>query len=348
MVWRCQGRVPVPSTLDQGTKCSGQGGYRQLEPLLGIGATSTYSCPLSTPPIPALIPRPRRSQTALQKTDGSGAGADAEAVPKPDSSGAARNEPRLELCVTGPLELARKLERNGRLDRNLQRSVSKLCSLNQGIVSTWKAIEVSLETFRRLKNDWLNMDLIAFFLEWWRDRTGGGGGTENVSCAADAKPRCWYTNSWFFTKLSADGHDAVQRWVPNKVFQDYDKLIIPINDNNTHWYLAVVNLRDKRVEFYDSMRESVREQALETLLGWLEQTYPARFKTAFPSSEWSTLTNPPGSVPQQGNGRDCGVFTCLFAAYCSLDAPFNFSQADIQLLRHYMENVICGADWRPA
>ena len=265
-------------------------------------------------------------------------------------------EPRLELApaeprfdLTTPLELARKLDRSGGLDRTLQASMARRHS-EKDTVSSWRSIEVSLKTFKLLKKDWLNMDLITFFLEWWRDRTGGGGGTEKASCAPDARPRCWYANTYFFTRLTEDGDDAVRKWVPDHVFQEYDKLIIPVNDNNVHWYLAVVNFRDKRVEVFDSIRDRQREKTRGTLLGWLERTYPARFSKAFPTFEWSELKSPPESVPQQDNGSDCGVFTCLFAAYCSLDREhhFDFSQADIGLLRHYMANVICGADRRPA
>ena len=31
------------------------------------------------------------------------------------------------------------------------------------------------------------------------------------------------------------------------------QVIIPINQNNTHWFAACINFRDKRTEVYDSM-----------------------------------------------------------------------------------------------
>lgn len=38
-------------------------------------------------------------------------------------------------------------------------------------------------------------------------------------------------------------------------------------------------------------------------------------------------------IPEQMNGYDCGVFTLAFADYCSRDAPFDFSQVDMEFFR---------------
>ena len=32
-----------------------------------------------------------------------------------------------------------------------------------------------------------------------------------------------------------------------------DKVVIPIHVHNNHWCLALINLRDKRFEYYDSL-----------------------------------------------------------------------------------------------
>ena len=37
------------------------------------------------------------------------------------------------------------------------------------------------------------------------------------------------------------------------LFAVYDLIFIPINQNDIHWTLAVINLRNKQLEFYDSM-----------------------------------------------------------------------------------------------
>ena len=34
---------------------------------------------------------------------------------------------------------------------------------------------------------------------------------------------------------------------------EMDKVVIPIHVHNNHWCLALINLRDKRFEYYDSL-----------------------------------------------------------------------------------------------
>lgn len=39
------------------------------------------------------------------------------------------------------------------------------------------------------------------------------------------------------------------------------------------------------------------------------------------------------STPQQDNGTDCGVFTCMFAYYLALQLQLRFSAADMPYFR---------------
>ena len=46
-----------------------------------------------------------------------------------------------------------------------------------------------------------------------------------------------------------------------------------------------------------------------------------------------TLTTTTEDTPQQDNGWDCGVFTCMFAKYISADLTLNFSCRDMPWFR---------------
>ena len=46
-----------------------------------------------------------------------------------------------------------------------------------------------------------------------------------------------------------------------------------------------------------------------------------------------TLTTTTEDTPQQDNGWDCGVFTCMFANYISADLTLNFSCRDMPRFR---------------
>jgi sentrin-specific protease 1 len=118
-----------------------------------------------------------------------------------------------------------------------------------------------------------------------------------------------------------------------------DKMIIPINIAKKHWYLAVINFREKLTEVYDSM-SSERQEVHDHLRKWLRDEYRERHKAELDLGEWKIKLNSRRSVPQQKNGYDCGVFMCLYAAYSSIDSPFNFTQSDILSVREYMVKII--------
>lgn len=41
-------------------------------------------------------------------------------------------------------------------------------------------------------------------------------------------------------------------------------------------------------------------------------------------------------IPQQMNGSDCGVFSCMFAEHIARDSPIDFSQDNMPFLRKKM------------
>ena len=67
----------------------------------------------------------------------------------------------------------------------------------------------------------------------------------------------------------------------------------------------------------------------------------ARKGNALPA-EWTTWSPPDESLfPRQRNGYDCGVFTCMYAAWASItDSHIDFSQSDMPLLRRWLTHAI--------
>ena len=140
---------------------------------------------------------------------------------------------------------------------------------------------------------------------------GGGGGGEDgdgdddivaVWCDADTEPvRC---------RLPEAG-----------------KVFIPINmggGGGQHWALAVIDFAGKKLEYYDScnyggtfyigvLRRFVREYAIHRGLNDL----------ATEVDTWAVRDHGDTS-PQQENGSDCGVYTCLTADYLAQGLPLSF------------------------
>jgi sentrin-specific protease 1 len=69
----------------------------------------------------------------------------------------------------------------------------------------------------------------------------------------------------------------------------------------------------------------------EALEQWLDDEHVTR-KGCECAIEWELVPTLP-TVPQQSNGSDCGVFSCMFADYISEDLPLQFSQADMPHFR---------------
>lgn len=124
-------------------------------------------------------------------------------------------------------------------------------------------------------------------------------------------------------------HDLVKRWTRNlDTTNKKSKIFVPVNSDNNHWYMIMIDLENKKVLSMDSLRID-REDAREEMLGWIEAEHKAKRKP-FEISEW---THAMKKVPKQNNGYDCGPFACLYAAFMSNDKNLTFLQGDIPKMR---------------
>lgn len=68
-------------------------------------------------------------------------------------------------------------------------------------------------------------------------------------------PKIYTFNTFFYSLLSGRGYSGVRRWTKKAKVNlfDLDRVVIPINKGGFHWILSIVNITEKRVEYYDSM-----------------------------------------------------------------------------------------------
>ena len=176
---------------------------------------------------------------------------------------------------------------------------------------------------------WLNDEVMRCYLHLLQARDAGwreaGRGT----------PRVHIFNSQFFSKLmdvpglgayargrSEYNYAGVKRWTKKLNLRkwgqasdnvlDCDLLVVPIN-LPSHWVCAAVDLRHERVCFFDSMG-SKRTDIVGHLKRWVQDEFRDKRGREVDASGWEELL-PGGSVPQQENGFDCGVFTLMFADF---------------------------------
>ncbi|ETW01166.1 hypothetical protein H310_06766 [Aphanomyces invadans] len=171
---------------------------------------------------------------------------------------------------------------------------------------------------------WLNDEIVNFWFQMLTERD------------ATRPVKSHFFNSFFFSKVSEDGYNYtnVRRWTRKVDLFAMDKIFVPVNIRNVHWCLAVIFMKEKRIQYYDSMA-GVGIQCLDVLFKYLHDESQHKKNTVFDSTGWELVATT-NDTPQQGNSFDCGVFTCMFADFLSRDLPLTFSQRDMKFYRRRM------------
>jgi Ulp1 family protease len=110
---------------------------------------------------------------------------------------------------------------------------------------------------RLRRTEWLNDELINYYFAMIRQRSTNPESVLSSKLRVPRKPlpRTYALSSFFFEIWAKRGYDGVRRWTKRakiNVF-DMDRIIVPINKGGFHWVLGVVNVQEKRIEYYDSM-----------------------------------------------------------------------------------------------
>jgi len=89
---------------------------------------------------------------------------------------------------------------------------------------------------------WLNDEVINFYLTLL---------SEHCKRNEPAIVKCHVFNTFFYPKL-LQGYDKVSRWTRKVDIFSMEKIIVPIH-LKIHWCLAVINVKETRFEYYDSL-----------------------------------------------------------------------------------------------
>lgn len=186
----------------------------------------------------------------------------------------------------------------------------------------------SMHTLR--PGQWLNDEVIHYFFSVLAKRD------EALSAAHPGRKRSHFFMSFFFTKLFDEGctnkytYGNVKRWtrnVPGKDIFALDKIFLPCNINMMHWTCVVIYMQEKRIQFYDSMGGDGKHYT-NGLMRYLKDEWASKKGGELPDLDKWTIVGTEPEVPRQRNGYDCGVFTCMFADFLSMDRPLTFDQTD--------------------
>lgn len=147
-------------------------------------------------------------------------------------------------------------------------------------------------------------------LDFWIHET-----IENYS----SKTNVLFLGSYFYKTLSASEtgycHDRVQRWTLRAKIDvtksSFRYMIVPINTNNTHWTVLVIDLWNKTAHYYDSVHGgddnacAVAQTIARNLVHWFHDEHVSR--NAAPAIVFAHLVVH-DDIPRQPNAYDCGLY----------------------------------------
>lgn len=182
-------------------------------------------------------------------------------------------------------------------------------------------IDVTIKDLQTLRpGKWLNDVVIDFYL----------------SLVSDINPKYFSWTSHFFTTLQDRGYAGVKRWGKRRKLNLFEKdiVFIPINISSTHWALATIDNTKKTIQYYDSLSSYGGEFHGLRLIKSYMKGETERLGINVDVDSYQILPNI--QVPQQKNGFDCGVFTCICASYLARASRLDYSQKDMVMFRQRM------------
>jgi len=189
---------------------------------------------------------------------------------------------------------------------------------NKVLVEAYR-IPISAKDLATLKGlNWLNDEVINFYMQM---------------IAARGDPyRVHAFNTFFYSNIRDKGYSSVKRWTKKVDIFAHDIVLVPVH-LGMHWCLATIDIKQKSINYYDSMGGN-NNQCVELLLKYIKEEHMDKKKTDLDTSDWKVEIHK--KIPQQMNGSDCGMFTCKFAEYISRRAKITFTQSDMPYFRRRM------------
>jgi Ulp1 family protease len=80
---------------------------------------------------------------------------------------------------------------------------------------------------------------------------------DQLSLADRSRKKSAILSTYFYSKLMGEdeiySYDSVTRWTKDVDIFKLDKILIPINENQSHWIVVKVSMSQKSIELYDPM-----------------------------------------------------------------------------------------------
>ncbi|KAH8401080.1 hypothetical protein KR009_002875 [Drosophila setifemur] len=182
-----------------------------------------------------------------------------------------------------------------------------------------------------LGSNWLNDEVINFYMNLIAERS-----QQRMTLL----PKVYAMSTFFLPRLLDKGYDGMSRWTRNVDLFSKDIILVPVHVNKVHWGMAIVHMRDRSIRYYDSLGHC-NDLVLVALVEYMQKESLDKRRRCFHHSGFLIENVPVSRIPQQTNGSDCGVFSCMYAEYIARDKPITFSQKNMNYFRQKMVLEIC-------
>jgi len=152
-----------------------------------------------------------------------------------------------------------------------------------------------------LPDQWLNDEVVNCYMKLLQECSEG---------------QIWCANTFFWNKLEAGGHAAVQRWTRRAAVNvaELRAILVPLHLEGCHWSLAMVHIPRRTISYFDSLSLPV-----PSLLGQRLTEFMAAEVASFPGRRLDLQVD--NRLPQQENSSDCGIFMLVYAERLVMDLP---------------------------
>lgn len=196
------------------------------------------------------------------------------------------------------------------------------------VIHTPSNIEITKEKLQCLRpRGWLNDEVINLYIELLKERE---------KREPNRFLKCHFFNTFFYKKLTCGiaGYDyqSVRRWTTFKRLGyglvECEKIFVPVH-RNAHWCLALINMKDKTLQYLESLVGWGRD-VLDILARYIVDELKDKSNIEVEPSSWTVVSE---SLPLQQNGWDCGMFMLKYIDFHSRGIKPSFSQEHMMYFR---------------
>ena len=226
-------------------------------------------------------------------------------------------------------------ESKGLEEEEMERLIASISNgdKREELVNHW--LSLNKEDFRSLQGkEYINDKIIDSYMRLIQERSQSN---PNL-------PSTYACSTFLFTKLKSlgveEGYKQTRNWFKEDL-RSKDIILFPIGMMD-HWSLILVEVKTKTIHYLDSLIGSRRSSPAPGIIRKFMEVY---YRDKGEAGKFKVKVR--ADAPVQGNGFDCGVFTCTYAERLSKGDRLDFRQGNLAQARSWMTRELLNGKLNP-